>query len=116
MYGVNQQLGAVAQAGGQVAQYARDMPTTGMDAAARQPEVVSEMERLSREVDRLGVLAETLTNRLQPVRRQTGNLAGKEQATPEPVLCGVASVIRQQRQNLEHHATVLQMALNELEI
>lgn len=80
-------------------------------------EVASELDRLANIVDQLAKTAEVLGDRLRPVRRPTGALAGSNQTSaPEPVLCDVASAIRSRRQQAEHVLQLLHQSLNELEI
>lgn len=88
-----------------------------MQTQARQPEVISEFERMQKAVEVLHMTAETLCARLGPIRNQCGGLK-QEQATsaPSPVLCSVADRIRADRQRLEAIQSELQRALNELEI
>lgn len=109
---------------GQGAALGRSYPTmaaegyVGQETAARQPEVVAEMERLQKAVDMLAMTTETLTTRLNPVRSQVGNTLAREGANgaPEPVLCGMADALRSQRRQLEGIQSSIQLALNELEI
>lgn len=85
--------------------------------AQRQPEVRGEIDRLEKAVEVLGMTADTLAARLDPVRSQTGNaVSGKDPSAPEPVLCGVAGAIRSQRQRIEAAQNLLARAINELEI
>lgn len=84
----------------------------------RQSEVSEEISHLSRAVDLIGMTVNQISDRLVPVRRQTGNATtGKnDPQPPESVLCGVADAIRAQRRQLEMFQAVLQSAQNELEI
>lgn len=86
------------------------------EQVSRQPEVRAEMDRMEKAVEMLGMTAETLTSRLDGVRSQTGNQTTGPGGAPEPVLCGVAQGIRNQRQRVEAAQQLLQRALNELEI
>lgn len=109
--------------GNNEAMMARDVGFHGIQGAvmaqtaARQPEVRAEIDRLEKAVEILNMTADTLAGRLDPVRSQTGSLAGSGgNSAPEPVLCGVAGAIRTQRQRVETAQMILQRALNELEV
>lgn len=86
------------------------------ETAVRQTEVEGEMSRLAKAVEILGMTADNLTQRLQPVRRPTGVAGNKEPIAPEPVLCDLAATIRTRRQSVESITSGLQQALNELEL
>jgi hypothetical protein len=85
--------------------------------AGRQPEVTREMESLAKACEVLGITAERLTDRLSPIRRNVGAMAstGTDRA-PEPVMCGMASVLRERRQQIERYTNELANTLDQLEI
>lgn len=82
------------------------------------PEVFGELDKLDQAVEMLAVVSDKLSERLQPVRRQTGTLNGANSATqaPQAILCGVADLIRTRRESVERYTAQLQQALSELEI
>jgi hypothetical protein len=75
------------------------------------------MKRLANMVDELGMVVEQLAARLNPIRRSVGSQIGKgEPQAPEPVLCEMAAVLRNQRATVERHVAMLRTAMHELEI
>ncbi len=103
---------ALSQSDGQVMRHPLENPIK------REPEIASELARLSKAVEQIGMFTDQLAARLGPVLRQTGaqtaNMAGV--GAPEPVLCGVATEIRMKRQALDRYSAQLRQALDELEI
>jgi len=86
------------------------------DQANRRPEVHTEMERLAEAIESMGRSAEILADRLKPVRRQAGAVGQTTGQVPQPVQCGLATVLRERREAIERYTTQLQVALAELEI
>lgn len=83
----------------------------------RQPEVECEMDRLAKAITEIGAVVDAMVGRLVPVRSQSANSTEKDQTcVPEPVLCGMASMLRANRQRLLAIQNELGRALNELEI
>jgi hypothetical protein len=117
MYADKQQFNPMDYGAKGAPAYVQAVGSIGGESAMRQPEVVGELDRLVKAVEILSMTAESLTNRLNPVRSQVGNLAsGGQTSPPEPVLCGMASALRSTRQRLEGVQNELHRALNELEI
>jgi hypothetical protein len=87
------------------------------DAPSRQSQINEELEILSRAIDHLGMTANSLADRLHPVRRQTctGD-PNKTESPPDPPLCLLADSIRCLRKQLEGYTTTLVAILNELEV
>jgi len=112
----NQVQGVMSEAG-YLAGGPSYVPAAAEDAK-RRPEVHIEMERLAESIEAMGRAAEILADRLKPIRRQAGGVNGGGTAgqVPQPVQCGLATVLRERREAVERYTTQLHITLAELEI
>lgn len=90
----------------------------GLDNAIRKPEVEQEVTSLRETIGEVGNMVDTLAARLEPVRRKSGPQSEKvtTNPAPEPMLCDLASQIRELRRVLQGHARVASLVIGELEI
>lgn len=90
----------------------------GYDVAkqATEPEVNLQMMYLNKATERLAEATQRLIDRLGPVSQPNGSQPGVNGTAPQPVLCSMATAIRDVHERINRYATELEGASGRLQI